>query len=86
LVIEVRENLKGKNFSFTEIVKTTGGRWQVLPAEEKALHESKSKAMKYRYHGQLVEYKKTRQYAEHQEYLVEFRAKHEIHPAESQKC
>jgi hypothetical protein len=26
LVIEVRENLKGKNFSFMEIAKTTGER------------------------------------------------------------
>jgi hypothetical protein len=73
---EVREDLKGKNFSFTEIAKTTGERWQVLPAEEKALHESKSTAMKDKYLVQLVEYKKTRQYAEYQEYLVDFRAKH----------
>jgi hypothetical protein len=73
---EVRENLKGKNFSFTEIAKTTGERWQVLPAEEKALHEIKSTAMKDKYLVQLVEYKKTRQYAEYQEYLADFRAKH----------
>jgi hypothetical protein len=33
--------------------------------------------MKDRYHAQLVEYKKTRQYAEYQEYLVDFRTKDE---------
>jgi hypothetical protein len=76
-VTEVRENLKGKNFSFTEIAKATGERWQVLPVEERTLHESKSKAMKDRYHAQLAEYKKTRQYAEYQEYLVDFRTKDE---------
>jgi hypothetical protein len=75
-VTEVRENLKGKNFSFTEIAKTTGERWQVLPVEEKALHESKSKVMKDRYHARQIEYKKTPQYAEYQEYLVDFK-KHE---------
>ena len=34
--LDVRENLKGQEYSFTEIAKTVGERWHVLPPEEKA--------------------------------------------------
>jgi hypothetical protein len=74
---EVREHLKGKDLSFTEIAKTVGERWQVLAPDDKATYESKSQAMKDRYYAQLAEYKKTQDYAHYQNYLEDFKAKHE---------
>lgn len=74
---EVREHLKGKDLSFTEIAKTVGERWQVLAPDDKATYESRSQAMKDRYYAQLAEYKKTQDYANYQHYLEDFKAKHE---------
>jgi hypothetical protein len=69
--------LKGKDLSFTEIAKTVGERWQVLAPDEKATYESRSQAMKDHYYAQLAEYKKTQEYLQYQDYLVDFKAKHE---------
>lgn len=74
---EVREQLKGQELSFTEIAKTVGEKWQVLAPDDKATYESRSQAMKDRYYAQLAEYKKTQDYASYQQYLVDFKAKHE---------
>ncbi|GAB7332971.1 hypothetical protein MBLNU13_g04670t1 [Cladosporium sp. NU13] len=74
---QVREHLKGKDLSFTEIAKTVGERWQVLAPDDKATYESRSQAMKDRYYAQLAEYKKTQDYANYQSYLEDFKAKHE---------
>ncbi|KAM0701287.1 hypothetical protein Q7P35_011648 [Cladosporium inversicolor] len=74
---QVREHLKGKDLSFTEIAKTVGERWQVLAPDDKATYESRSQAMKDRYYAQLAEYKKTQDYAHYQNYLEDFKAKHE---------
>jgi hypothetical protein len=74
---EVREHLKGKDLSFTEIAKTVGERWQVLAPDDKATYESRSQAMKDHYYAQLAEYKKTQDYAHYQNYLEDFKAKHE---------
>lgn len=76
-ITEVREHLKGRILSFTEIAKTVGERWQVLPPDEKATYESRSQAMKDNYYAQLAEYKKTQDYVDYQKYLAEFKAKHE---------
>lgn len=76
-IAEVRESLKGQEYSFTEIAKTVGEKWQVLPPDEKAGFESRSQAMKDHYYTQLAEYKKTQDYADYQRYLVDFKAKHE---------
>jgi hypothetical protein len=69
--------LKGKDLSFTEIAKTVGERWQVLAPDEKATYESRSQAMKDHYYAQLAEYKKTQEYSQYQDYLADFKAKHE---------
>ena len=69
--------MKGWEFSFTEIAKTVGERWQVLPPDEKATYESRSQAMKDKYYAHLAEYKKTQEYTDYQKYLAEFKAKHE---------
>ncbi|KAM0690309.1 hypothetical protein Q7P36_009076 [Cladosporium allicinum] len=74
---QVREHLKGKDLSFTEIAKTVGERWQVLAPDEKATYESRSQAMKDHYYAQLAEYKKTQEYSQYQDYLADFKAKHE---------
>ena len=76
-ITEVREHLKGKDLSFTEIAKTVGERWQVLAPDDKATYESRSQAMKDHYYAQLAEYKKTQDYAHYQNYLEDFKAKHE---------
>jgi hypothetical protein len=77
VIAEVREHLKGKDLSFTEIAKTVGERWQVLAPDDKATYESRSQAMKDHYYSQLAEYKKTQDYVHYQNYLEDFKAKHE---------
>ncbi|KAM0721903.1 hypothetical protein Q7P37_002828 [Cladosporium fusiforme] len=74
---QVREHLKGRELSFTEIAKTVGERWQVLPPDEKATYESRSQAMKDHFYAQLAEYKKSQDFVDYQKYLAEFKAKHE---------
>lgn len=74
---EVREHLKGRDLTFTAIAKTVGERWQVLAPDEKATYESRSQAMKDRYYAQLADYKKTEAYGQYQNYLADFKAKHE---------
>lgn len=76
-IAEVREQIKGQELSFTEIAKTVGERWQVLPPDEKATYENKSQAMKDHFYAQLAEYKKTQEYADYQKYLADFKAKHD---------
>lgn len=73
---ETRDSLKGKNFSFTKIAKTVGKRWQALPLEDKAIYESRARTMKHQYHTQLTKYKRTKDYADYQEYLADFHVKY----------
>jgi hypothetical protein len=75
---EVRELLKGQDFSFTEIAKVVGERWQVLQAEEREACERQANGAKERYYAELAEYKKTPQYEAYQKYLEDFKAKHSI--------
>jgi hypothetical protein len=72
----VRETLKGQEFSFTEIAKVVGERWQVLPADEREACERQANSAKEKYYAQLTEYKKTPQYEAYQKYLEDFKAKH----------
>lgn len=73
---EMRDRLKGQDLSFTEIAKIVGERWQVLSTNEKEPCERQAQAMKEKYYADLAEYKKTPQYSGYQEYLIEFKAKH----------
>lgn len=52
-------------------------RWQVLPLEEKAIYESRTRTMKHQYNIQLTEYKSTKDYADYQEYLADFHVKYD---------
>lgn len=73
---EMREELKGRNLTFTEIAKLVGENWQSLSQSEKEPFESQAQAIKDKYHSDLAEYKKTSQYKKYMVYLQEFKAKH----------
>ncbi|KAL8773137.1 MAG: hypothetical protein Q9209_001813 [Squamulea sp. 1 TL-2023] len=74
--LEVRDDLKSDNLSFTEIAKRVGERWQMLSPEERVPYEGKAASAKEEYLAELAQYKKTQQFREHAQYLVEFKAKH----------
>ncbi|KAK4034096.1 hypothetical protein C8A01DRAFT_19047 [Parachaetomium inaequale] len=73
---KMREELKGRNLSFTEIAKLVGENWQSLTAAEKEPFESQAQAIKDKYLSDLSEYKKTPEYRKYISYLQEFKAKH----------
>ncbi|KAK4186475.1 hypothetical protein QBC35DRAFT_453272 [Podospora australis] len=72
----MREELKGRNLSFTEIAKLVGENWQNLNAAEKEPYELQAQAIKEKYLTDLLEYKKTPEYKKYTLYLQEFKAKH----------
>jgi len=75
---EMREELKGRNLTFTEIAKLVGENWQSLSQAEKQPYESQAQAIKDKYHIDLVEYKRTQQYKAYMAYLQEFKAKYAL--------
>ena len=72
----MREELKGQELSFTEIAKLVGERWQVLQPDVREGYEKQAAAAKEKYYAELAEYKKTPEYVQYQEYLADFKAKH----------
>ncbi|KAJ4297166.1 hypothetical protein N0V88_004084 [Collariella sp. IMI 366227] len=72
----MREELKGRNLSFTEIAKLVGENWQNLNSAEKEPFESQAQAIKDKYLSDLAEYKKTAEYRKYMAYLQEFKTKH----------
>lgn len=74
----MRDELKGRNLTFTEIAKLVGENWQSLSQAEKEPYESQAQAIKDRYHNDLAEYKKTPEYKKYMTYLQEFKAKHAV--------
>jgi len=72
---KMREELKGRNLSFTEIAKLVGENWQNLTPGEKEPYEQQAFTAKERYNSELAEYKKTSQYKEYSQYLAEFKAR-----------
>lgn len=73
---KMREDLKGRNLTFTEIAKLVGENWQSLAQADKEPFESQAAALKDKYHSDLVEYKKTPEYKKYCVYLQEFKLKH----------
>ncbi|KAI4848036.1 hypothetical protein E4T44_04170 [Aureobasidium sp. EXF-8845] len=73
---QIRDQLKGQELSFTEIAKLVGERWQELQAHEKEPCEREAQALKDTYYLELRKYKKTPQYQQYQDYLIEFKAIH----------
>ncbi|KAI4212664.1 MAG: hypothetical protein LQ349_009332 [Xanthoria aureola] len=74
--VEVRDELKSENLSFTEIAKRVGERWQTLSPEEREPYEAKAASAKEGYLAELARYKQTARYREHAVYLADFKAKH----------
>ena len=72
---KMREELKGRNLSFTEIAKLVGENWQNLSPSEKEPYEQQAFTAKERYNNELAEYKKTDNYKEYSQYLTEFKAR-----------
>jgi hypothetical protein len=71
----MREELKGRNLSFTEIAKLVGENWQNLAPAEKEPYEQQAFSAKERYNNELAEYKKTNNYKEYAQYLADFKAR-----------
>jgi hypothetical protein len=76
---KIRGELKGRNLSFTEIAKLVGENWRSLSPAEKESYERQPFYAKERYDAELSEYKKTSQYREYSQYLVEFKARQSTH-------
>ncbi|CAK7233473.1 hypothetical protein SCUCBS95973_008606 [Sporothrix curviconia] len=73
---KTREELKGRNLTFTEIAKHVGENWQGLTAAEREPFETQAQLAKEKYNSDLAEYKKTDGYKQYMVYLQEFKAKH----------
>ncbi|ORX96274.1 HMG-box [Basidiobolus meristosporus CBS 931.73] len=72
---KIRGEFKDQNMSFTEMAKVVGDRWKTLSPEEREEVEQCASKAKQEYLEALETYKKTPEYHEYQEYLIEFRAK-----------
>jgi len=72
----MREELQGRNLSFTEIAKLAGENWRNLSPAEKEPFNQQAFLAKERYNNELAEYKKTDSYEEYLQYLAEFKARH----------
>jgi len=75
----MREDLKGRNLTFTEIAKLVGENWQNLSPLEKEPFETQAQTAKDRYNQDLQSYKKTSEYRKYMVYLRDFKAKHAPH-------
>ena len=71
----MREDLKGRPLSFTEIAKLVGENWQNLLPSEKEPYEQQAFAAKEKYTIELSEYRQTESYRAYSEYLMDFKAK-----------
>jgi len=75
---KMRDDLRGRNLTFTEIAKLVGENWQSLSPAEKETYESQAQALKDKYQSDLAEYKKTQSFRDYQDYLQEFKSKHSV--------
>lgn len=73
---KMREELKGRNLSFTEIAKLVGEKWQNLSFTQKEQFEQQASTAKEKYNNELIEYKKTNMFKEYSRYLADFKARH----------
>jgi hypothetical protein len=71
----MREDLKGKNLTFTEIAKLVGENWQNLSTIEKEPYESQAQTAKDKYNRHMSDYKKTPEYKTYSQYLQDFKRK-----------
>ncbi len=80
----MREDLKGRSLSFTEIAKLVGENWQTLAPAEKEPYEQQAFAAKEKYAAKLAEYRQTENYRIYAEYLADFKAKQQYQLENSQ--
>lgn len=71
----IRDEVKDQNYSFTEIARIVGDRWKSISTAAKEDLESKAGSLKERFLAQVVEYRKTPEFQQYQDYLTEFRQK-----------
>ncbi|KAJ0313763.1 hypothetical protein COL516b_000706 [Colletotrichum fioriniae] len=71
----MRDDLKGRNLTFTEIAKLVGEHWQNLTPGEKEPYETSALKAKEKYNHDLAEYKKTTEYRKYNLYLQDFKAR-----------
>ncbi|KAF3192947.1 hypothetical protein TWF106_007626 [Orbilia oligospora] len=69
------ENAPEKPPSAYVMFANIGDRWKVLPLEQKEEYEYRAGVMKDRYNQELAAYKKTDQFKEYSQYLLEFKNK-----------
>ncbi|KAI9497743.1 hypothetical protein BDB00DRAFT_803850 [Zychaea mexicana] len=74
---EVRAELKEQNLSFTALSKITGDRWKNLNPNERKLYEIKAAYAKEDYILALSKYEVTDEHRQYQQYLNEFRMRHD---------
>ncbi|CAK7272399.1 hypothetical protein SEPCBS57363_005112 [Sporothrix epigloea] len=72
---KIRDDLRGRTMTFTEIAKHVGECWQGLSATEREPYETQAQVAKDKYHSDMAEYKKTDTYKDYMKYLHDFRAK-----------
>ncbi|OLN88818.1 High mobility group protein B3 [Colletotrichum chlorophyti] len=72
---KMRDDLKGRNLTFTEIAKLVGEHWQNLTPAEKEPYETQALKAKERYNHDLAEYKKTAEYRKYSQYLQDFKSR-----------
>jgi hypothetical protein len=75
-VSKVREELKGRNLSFTEVAKLVEENWRNLAPGEKEPDQQQAFSAKERYNNERAEYKKTDNYRKYSQYLAELQARH----------
>ncbi|KAI8141798.1 hypothetical protein BJV82DRAFT_617570 [Fennellomyces sp. T-0311] len=74
---EIRVELKDQNLSFTTLSKVTGDRWKKLSPNERKFYEIKAAYAKQDYAVALAKYELTDEHKQYQQYLSEFRMRHE---------
>ncbi|TEA11937.1 High mobility group protein B3 [Colletotrichum sidae] len=70
---KMRDELKGRNLTFTEIAKLVGEHWQNQTPAEKEPYETQALKAKEKYNHDLAEYKKTVEYRKYMQYLQDFK-------------
>ena len=71
----MREDLKDRSLSLTELAKIIGRKWQCLTPREKEPYEQQSFAEKETFTIESVEYITTESYKTYLEYLLDFKDK-----------
>jgi len=82
---KVREEFSGQNISFPDMAKIVGDRWKNIRPEEKESYEIEAAKKKEEYQAEMSVYKKTEYWKKYQEYLKEFKEKHELNSRDPNK-